>query len=99
MIKIQKMSETEKKLMELIWNAEDLPVTASEVQQLAGSIKDGSIPQLQLFCKTFVRKEFCRVVKRVIPICIIRKLQRTSIYILRQSPFFKRCIMARCKVS
>ena len=64
MIKIQKMSETEKKLMELIWNAEDLPVTASEVQQLAGTIKDWKHTTIATFLQNLCQKGILRVVKK-----------------------------------
>ena len=58
------MSETEKQIMMLIWQAEELPVTASEVQQLAGDVKEWKHTTIATFLQKLCQKGVLRVVKK-----------------------------------
>lgn len=64
MQELRKMSETEKQIMELIWQAEELPVTASEVQQLAGEMKEWKHTTVATFLQKLCQKGVLRVVKK-----------------------------------
>ena len=61
---LRKMSETEKQIMMLIWQAEELPVTASEVQQLAGDVKEWKHTTIATFLQKLCQKGVLRVVKK-----------------------------------
>ena len=61
---LRKMSETEKQIMMLIWQAEELPVTASEVQQLAGNVKEWKHTTIATFLQKLCQKGVLRVVKK-----------------------------------
>lgn len=64
MQEVRKMSETEKQIMMLIWQAEELPVTASEVQQLAGDVKEWKHTTIATFLQKLYQKGLLRVVKK-----------------------------------
>lgn len=64
MQEVRKMSETEKQIMMLIWQAEELPVTASEVQQLAGDVKEWKHTTIATFLQKLCQKGLLRVVKK-----------------------------------
>lgn len=61
---LRKMSGTEKQIMMLIWQAEELPVTASEVQQLAGDVKEWKHTTIATFLQKLCQKGVLRVVKK-----------------------------------
>lgn len=85
MQELRKMSETEKQIMELIWQSEELPVTASEVQQLAGAMKEWKHTTVATFLQKLCQKGVLRVVKKGNTICIFRRsLKRNLLLLLRQ---------------
>lgn len=61
--KVQKMSETEKKIMQFVWQAEP-PVTASEIQTLAGDLKEWKHTTVATFLQKLCQKNILRVVKK-----------------------------------
>lgn len=63
MEKLQKMSETEKKIMELVWQMEP-PVTVSEIQQMAGDVKAWKHTTIATFLQNLCQKGVLRVVKK-----------------------------------
>lgn len=64
MLELQKMSETEKKIMAFIWQAQEYPVTASEVQQLTGNVKEWKYTTIATFLQNLCQKGLLRVVKK-----------------------------------
>lgn len=64
MQELRKMSETEKQIMALIWQAAEWPVTASEVQQLAGEMKEWKHTTVATFLQKLCQKGVLRVVKK-----------------------------------
>lgn len=63
MEQLQKMSETEKKIMDLVWQAEP-PVTVSEIQQMAGDMKAWKHTTIATFLQNLCQKGVLRVVKK-----------------------------------
>lgn len=63
MKQLQKMSETERKIMELVWQAEP-PVTVSEIQQMAGDVKAWKHTTIATFLQNLCQKGVLRVVKK-----------------------------------
>jgi len=63
MKQLQKISETEKKIMELVWQAEP-PVTVSEIQQMAGDVKEWKHTTIATFLQNLCQKGVLRVVKK-----------------------------------
>ncbi len=63
MEKLQKMSATEKKIMELVWQMEQ-PVTVSEIQQMAGDVKAWKHTTIATFLQNLCQKGVLRVVKK-----------------------------------
>lgn len=64
MIEVQKMSDTEKRIMEIVWRVDEYPVTASEVQQLAGDVKEWKHTTIATFLQNLCQKGILRVVKK-----------------------------------
>lgn len=58
------MSDTEKKIMEIVWRVDEYPVTASEVQQLAGDVKEWKHTTIATFLQNLCQKGILRVVKK-----------------------------------
>lgn len=63
MKEIQKLSETEQEIMKLVWKMEP-PVTASEVQQQANTIKSWKYTTVATFMQNLCQKGILRVVKK-----------------------------------
>ena len=63
MKQLQKMSETERKIMELVWQAAP-PGTVSEIQLMAGDVKAGKHTTIATFLQNLCQKGVLRVVKK-----------------------------------